>query len=389
MLVIITSFAIVNSIGPLRLIESCRENRLIQLRQTPALISRLERAIPKSRRAPIIPPWCAKCRTLWDKTICAKRRGWHRRGGGDDDDDDGGGDGGWWWREDGGEEETEDRWICNACKVRSACTTTRIPRYRWSGRGRRWWRKGGQREPSRRGEIGTNEYFSRLSLGGENTSGRIVGDINDDEDVILPSAERCIRRYVRLVTEWEKNGKDRASFSVPCSGIKARRELTTTRWKRAGRSRVYACRRRCAEEAATRRRRTWSDCYFGARQISRRAGAGWSRLRVLLRLFLPSCFSFCPVDSLSRTGGRFCADDAWHRPKAPRRVTGRSYNSFFFFLASSDPGRVVTVSAMAREIRVQGLRWVRGCAYPGATETWPWETKRIVRLTYVWDRLLV
>lgn len=79
-------------------------------------------------------------------------------------------------------------------------------------------------------------------------------------------------------------------------------------------------------------------------------------LRVLSRLFFPSCFSFCPVDSPSRTGDRFCADDAWHRPKAPRRVTGRSCNSFFFFLVSFRPWSRVTVSAMAREIRVY-----RGC----------------------------
>lgn len=39
----------------------------------------------------------------------------------------------------------------------------------------------------RRGGIGANEYFSRLSLGGERTSGRTLGDINghdDDVDVI-------------------------------------------------------------------------------------------------------------------------------------------------------------------------------------------------------------
>jgi len=66
----------------------------------------------------------------------------------------------------GGEEKTEDRWICNACKVRSACTTTRISRYRRSGRGRQWRRRGGRWRPDWRGGIGTNEYFSRLSLGG-------------------------------------------------------------------------------------------------------------------------------------------------------------------------------------------------------------------------------
>jgi len=117
---------------------------------------------------------------------------------------------------------------------------------------------------------------------------------------------------------------------------------TTTRWK------PYCCCCCCyccwccwccccaAEKAATRRG-TWGYCYFRARQISRhhdcRVAALLRSLYVrslaplptvpLLSLSLLSFPRDAPFFSLLRlilphepTANRFCADDAWHRPKA-------------------------------------------------------------------------
>lgn len=139
---------------------------------------------------------------------------------------------------------------------------------------------------------------------------------------------------------------------------------------------VCAC-RHCVEEAAKRRRRTRSYCYFRARQISCQGGTALTVCVPLSPILLLSrasheCFSL----SLSLPSSRLILPHERATDSAPMThntnqkhcdlwQVGVTFLFFFSFSFSRDLGCVVTVRAMTREARQRGLQWVRGCVGRG------------------------